>query len=33
MNLILFLIIYLHFYACLLWMMVKESKTWTPYFM
>ena len=32
-NLILFLIIYLHFYACVLWILVKDNKTWTPYYL
>ena len=33
LNLILFLIIYLHFYACILWLLVKDGKTWTPYYL
>ena len=33
MNLILFLIIYLHFFACFLWILVREDKEWTPYYL
>ena len=32
-NIILFLIIYLHFYACTLWILVHEDKQWTPYYL
>lgn len=32
-NLISFLVIYLHCYACMLWFMVKDDKKWTPYYL
>lgn len=32
-NLIFFLIIYLHCYACGIWLSVKHDKMWVPYFL
>ena len=33
LNLIFFLIIYLHVFACGLWLSVKDEKVWIPYFL
>lgn len=32
-NLICFLVIYLHWYACILWFAVKDDQIWTPYYL
>ena len=33
MNLVFFLIVYLHCYACILWSSVVNEKLWTPYYL
>lgn len=33
MNLVFFLIVYLHCYACVLWSNVVDGKVWTPYYL